>query len=286
MSPTNFPGLIQANNDRWSKMVIDFDAIAAMNLVAAQLIASKARYQALFAQTDVPWPVIAVIHERECSRNFNLSIAQGDPWNAVSVHVPAGRGPFASWDDAAVDALTVCEHMNQWGHWDTMGGVLTRLEMYNGLGYANRQVPLTSPYIWSRTDQYVSGKYVADHVFDPNFVDVQEGCAPLLGCMMLQDQSIQSDFGWDAAPAKPSLTADDGVLHDTRWLQTALNQLGAAPQLHVDGGWGQHTITALKAYQAGAGLAANGRYNVPTLDSLETAVAGIVPPPVPPTTQA
>ena len=277
MSPTNFPGLIQANDDRWSKMIIDFDAIASMNRVAAALIASKARYQALAAQANVPWPVIALIHERECSCDFDLSIAQGDPWNAASVHVPAGRGPFDSWEDAALDALTVCEHMDQWSHWDTVGGALTRLEMYNGLGYANRQQPLPSPYIWSRTDQYVSGKYVADHVFDSNFVDVQEGCAPLLAAMMLQDASIQADHAWAAAPAQPSLTGDDGVLHDTRWLQTVLNQLGATPQLSVDGGWGQHTMAALKVYQAGAGLAANGRYNLPTLDSLQTKIAGLPP---------
>jgi len=282
MSPTNFPALIQANNDRFSKMVIDFDAVSSMNAVAARLISQKARYKALFTKTSVPWPVIAVIHERECSQSFNLSIAQGDPWNAVSTHVPAGRGPFSSWEEAAVDALTVCEHMDQWGRWDTFGGALTRLEMYNGLGYANQLPSLPSPYVWSRTDQYVSGKFVADHVFDPNFIDVQEGCAPLLAAMMLQDASIQTDFGWAAAPVQPSLTGADGVLHDTRWLQTVLNQLGANPQLSVDGGWGKNTITALKVYQSGAGLAANGRFNVPTRDSLENALS-IASPPAPPT---
>jgi lysozyme family protein len=104
MSPLDLNSLMQANASCWPNMVIDFDAIALMNQVAARLIAAKERYLSLFAQTNVPWPVIAMIHQRECSQNWNLSIAQGDPWNAVSVHVPAGRGPFGSWEEAAVDA--------------------------------------------------------------------------------------------------------------------------------------------------------------------------------------
>ncbi len=62
------------------------------------------------------------------------------------------------------------------------------LEQYNGLGYANRGIP--SPYIWSGTDQYKSGKYVRDGVFDPNAVDTQLGCAGLLLAMMSLDASI------------------------------------------------------------------------------------------------
>jgi lysozyme family protein len=272
MSPVDLVNLIQQNAARWPSMVIDFDALPVLDQVAARLIAAKARYQSLFAQTKVPWPAIAVIHERECSQNWNLSIAQGDPWNQVSVHVPAGRGPFGSWEEAAIDALTTCEHMDQWIHWDTIGGVLTRLEMYNGTGYAGMGHP--SPYIWSRTDQYVSGKYVADHDFDPNVIDSQEGCSGLLVRMMAQDPTILSDFpSWGSAPDQPSLTGSDGVLHDTAWLQTTLNQLGASPQLRPDGGWGPLTIAALKTYQASAGLGASGRYNVPTLDSLVNAPA-------------
>ncbi len=273
MSSVDLLNLIQVNAGRWPNLVIDFDALPVLDQVAERLIGSKARYQSLFAQTRVPWPVIAVIHQRECSQNWNLSIAQGDPWNQVSVHVPTGRGPFGSWEEAAVDALTTCEHMDQWAHWDTMAGVLTRLEMYNGLGYAGMNRP--SPYIWSRTDQYVSGKYVADHDFDPSVIDSQEGCSGLLVRMMEQDPTILSDFpSWGSAPAQPSLTGPGGVAYDVRWLQTTLNGLGANPQLHPDGGWGPLTIAALKTYQAGAGLAASGRYNLPTLSSLDPTYAG------------
>lgn len=281
MNPTALANLIEANAARWPAMVIDFDAVPVMNQVAARLISAdaKARYQAISTQTGVPWPVIALIHERECSQSWSRSIAQGDPWNALSIHVPAGRGPFNSWEEAAVDALTACEHMDQWAHWDTVGGALTRLEMYNGLGYAGMNPALPSPYVWSRTDQYLSGKYVADHDFDPNVIDSQEGCGPLLACMMIQDPTILEDFpSWGPPPAQPSLTGADGVLCDTRWLQTCLNQLGANPPLTIDGGWGAHTVAALKAYQANAGLSACGRFNVPTRDSLLTALVSAAAP--------
>jgi hypothetical protein len=168
--------------------------------------------------------------------------------------------------------------MNQWGHWNAIEGVLTRLEMYNGTGYFQFH-DCPSPYIWSRTDQYVAGKYVADGKFDGTVIDSQQGCAPLLAAMMLQDPTIVEDFpSWGSPPPQPSLMGDDGVARDTRWLQATLNQLGASPQLSVDGGWGPMTQAALKAFQAGAGLAASGRYNVPTLDSLTTALASAAAP--------
>ena len=122
--------------------------------------------------------MIAVIHERECSQDWARSLAQGDPWNRTSVHVPAGRGPFASWEAAAVDALVNCAPYAARNPDWSIGATLTKLEEYNGLGYAARGLP--SPYLWSGTDQYKSGKYVRDGVYDPNAVDSQLGCAGLL----------------------------------------------------------------------------------------------------------
>lgn len=65
------------------------------------------------------------------------------------------------------------------------------------IGYASRGRP--SPYIWAGTDQYVSGKYVRDGVYDPNAVDQQLGCAGMLLAMMQIDSSIK--FGAAAATA-------------------------------------------------------------------------------------
>jgi lysozyme family protein len=186
---TDIAALKTANADRWAK------ARTTRNFagVAAQLVApaAKARYRVVEAKTGVPWAFIAVIHERECSQDWMGSLAQGDPWNRVSVHVPAGRGPFKSWEDAAVDALTNCAPYAARNKDWSIGGTLTLLEEYNGLGYASRGVP--SPYVWSGTDQYRSGKYIRDGVYDPDAVDSQLGCAGLLMAMMTLDRSIGFD---------------------------------------------------------------------------------------------
>lgn len=175
---------------------------------------AKARYQAVSARTGVPWFVIAVIHERESSQDWTASLAQGDPWNRVSVHVPAGRGPFTSWEEAAVDALVNCPPYAARNRDWTAGGALTALEQYNGLGYASRGV--ASPYLWSGTDQYRSGKYIRDGVYDPDVVDSQLGCAGLLRGMMALDRTISFDGGIpDGKPADgrtpPIVIRPDGL---------------------------------------------------------------------------
>jgi lysozyme family protein len=186
---TNLAQLQSLNSTRWHNARVNADAISLIDKVAKRLVAGRARYQVVSAKTGVPWAVIAVIHEREAGGAWTGNIAQGDPWNRVSTHVPSGRGPFNSWEDAAYDALANCApYAARWKDW-TPGGALTLLEQYNGLGYAAKGVP--SPYIWSGTDQYVSGKYIADHVYNPSVVDKQLGCAALLDRMTALDPSAR-----------------------------------------------------------------------------------------------
>jgi lysozyme family protein len=156
--------------------------------VAKRLVGAKERYKTVERATGVPWPFIAVTHQRESSQDWSRSLAQGDRWDQVSTHVPAGRGPFSSWEAAAIDALVNCGPYAARNKDWSIGGLLTLLERYNGLGYVNHGLP--SPYIWSGTDQYSHGKYVADGVFDPSAVDKQLGCAGLIMAMMSLDPSI------------------------------------------------------------------------------------------------
>lgn len=189
--------IADANARRWERA----NLTRSLDATARRLVAARRRYQVVEAATGVPWPIIAVIHERESSQSWARSLAQGDPWDRVSVHVPAGRGPFASWEDAAVDALVNCApHAARWRDW-SIGGALTLLEQYNGLGYARRGVP--SPYVWAGTDQYRAGKYVRDGVYDPQAVDRQPGCAGLLKAMMEIDATIGFPPGLVEAQERP-----------------------------------------------------------------------------------
>lgn len=212
---TDLNALKAANTRRWD--IAKLTRGPEFTPVAKRLVAAKERYLAVSAKTGIPYPFIAVTHQRESSQNWSRSLAQGDPWNQRSTHVPAGRGPFASWEEAAYDALVNCGPYAARNKDWSIGGLLTLLEQYNGLGYVNRGLP--SPYIWSGTDQYKRGKYVADGVFDPNAVDKQLGCAGLIMAMMSLDPTIT--FTGAAitqtttlppkpvpapAPAKPSVT--------------------------------------------------------------------------------
>ncbi|MBR0964772.1 hypothetical protein JQ554_13565 [Bradyrhizobium diazoefficiens] len=200
--------LTRANAKRWA--IAKPTRKAEADKVALRLYKARQRYQAVTRVTGVPWPAIAVIHERESSQDWRASLAQGDPWDRVSVHVPAGRGPFASWETAAIDALVRCPpFLARHKDW-SIAAALTALETYNGIGYATRGVP--SPYLWAGTDQYRAGKYVRDGVYDPGKVDPQLGCAALLIALMELDPGIsfagasitRSPAAVDSA--KPSLT--------------------------------------------------------------------------------
>lgn len=187
--------LIARNAKRWQEAELTRD----FKNIARRLYASRPRYERVSAETGVPWFVIAVIHERESSQNWKKSLAQGDPWDRVSTHVPKGRGPFGSWEEAAIDALVNCApYASKWKDWSP-GGMTTLLELYNGLGYARRGLP--SPYVWAGTNQYKRGKYVADGVYDPDTVDRQPGCAGLI--MALQNMGAITPPPPDVEPAEP-----------------------------------------------------------------------------------
>jgi len=260
---TDLAALRSANAARWAKARLtrgpEFEKYA------LKAVANKATYKEIEQRSGVPWVFVAVAHYRESSQDFSKSLAQGDPWNKVSVHVPAGRGPFQSFADAAVDALVNCApYAARNADW-SIEGMLTYLERYNGLGYANRGLP--SPYVWSGTDQYVKGKYVADAVFDPNAVDKQLGCAGLILAMQKLDASIVFDG------AQPAVNLDAEPPKDAAWLQNALNKLGASPVLTVDGMLGPATKAAVKAYQGRKGLAADGIAGPNTLAALDADLA-------------
>jgi len=240
--------------------------------VAKRLVAAKQRYLTVSERTGIPWPFIAVTHQRESSQNWARSLAQGDPWNQVSTHVPAGRGPFNSWEEAAYDALVNCGPYAARNKDWSIGALLTLLERYNGLGYftgpvKGRYPSQPSPYIWSGTDQYSKGKYIRDGVFDPEEVDKQLGCAGLIMAMMSLDPSINLDGG--TITQTTTLPPPPIDARDAFWLQRALNKFGADPQIEVDGVRGPATRNAVRAYQLSKGLDADGLVGPATLAAIE-----------------
>lgn len=177
--------LKSANLRRFNAMHVTLE----FTTIAKHLIEAKDRYQTVEKKTGVPWPIIAVIHMRESSQDFHTQLAQGDPLASVSTHVPRGQGPYLgvdAWERAAGRAL-IETGGSTWKDWSP-GGFTTFLEKFNGLGYYAKENP--SPYVWAGTDQYHSGKYIADGVYSSSAVDTQPGCVAMLHAMSLQDSTI------------------------------------------------------------------------------------------------
>jgi lysozyme family protein len=70
--------------------------------------------------------------------------------------------------------------------------MLYRFEKYNGFGYRRRGI--VSPYLWSFSNQYTKGKYIADGKWSSEAVSRQCGAALLVKELVAQ--------GAIAAPAK------------------------------------------------------------------------------------
>jgi lysozyme family protein len=164
-------------------MVIDRNRLAQINQVVDRIVAAKDRYEAVQTRTGVPWFVVGIIHYLEANGDFSKHL-NGDPLSARTVNVPAGRPdngepPFA-WQDSAIDILKL--EFSQTTNFSTIGNILYQFENSNGFGYRRRNV--RSPFIWSCTNQYTSGKYVTPHVFDPNVVQKECGAAAILKVML------------------------------------------------------------------------------------------------------
>jgi len=151
-----------------------------VKLRVARIMDNARRYKPLAADTNMPWYFIAIVHMMESNTNFNTHLHNGDPLAARTVHVPAGRptdgAPPFTWEASAYDALHY-EGFTGQDDWNT-ATMLYRWERFNGMG--NRAHGIFSPYLWSYSNLYEKGRFVRDHVFDPNSVSKQCGAGVLL----------------------------------------------------------------------------------------------------------
>lgn len=172
------------NKALYDTMAIDAKKMPQINKLTERIYKSKSIYDDVSASTGVPWYVIAAIHYRESGNSFNRHLHNGDPLTARTVQVPKGRpingNPPFTWAESATDAIKY-QKLDKVTDW-SIDNTLELLEKYNGLGYRKKGV--RSPYIWSWSNQYHKGKYVADGKYDPNAIDQQCGVAVLLRFLM------------------------------------------------------------------------------------------------------
>ena len=174
---------------------------ASVNVLARKIRANRKRYEKVGKAVGVPWYVVGIIHSLEASGNFTRHLHNGDPLSARTVHVPAGRPktgkPPFTWEQSAIDALRG-RGLGAWKDW-SVPGTLYQLEAYNGFGYRDHHPNVPSPYLWSFSNHYTRGKYVADGRFSATAVSQQVGAALLL------KQLAGSPNGRVAVPAGPRI---------------------------------------------------------------------------------
>ena len=164
----------------WDTMVVRKEHEREVNTTATKIYGNKLNYIDIANEVKIPWCLVGIIHYMECNLDFSKHLFNGDPLTARTKNYPPnmpkeGKPPF-SFNYASVKALQHDNFINLTK--DDIPRLLWALTKYNGFGYDKRG--LNSPYIWSYTNHYTKGKYVADGKYDPEAVSKQMGCAPLM----------------------------------------------------------------------------------------------------------
>lgn len=224
------------------------------------------RYLDVGTMTGIPPYLIGIIHSLESGTRFDRHLHNGDPLTARTVHVPAnrpktGKPPF-TWEESAADALSAVKSKG----W-SIGEIAFTLEEYNGWGYRRYHPQVKSPYLWSFTTAYTSGKYVADGKWSDTAVSRQCGGMAILRYLVDQglislavpapppaDQPPQQPFANIVvvkAPAYPGHALRRGSNGpDVRRIQEKLITLGVSETGGVDGDFGEKTEWGVRLFQA------------------------------------
>lgn len=225
---------------------------------------NRARYEAVGKTANVPAALVAALHWRESTGDFGTYLHQGDPLGKKARNEPKDIPVFHKWEEAAVHALTmpdkakVRDDVNLDTNTRDGATLATYSEFYNGLGYDRKK--RASPYVYSGTDAYSKGKYVAGGKYSAGTTDRQLGVLVMVDAVGGMDETIKEAPSPGAA-AWAKILAGSKVKRGARGaavteLQARLARAGFA--CGSDGAFGPTVEGAVKAFQAQAGLDQNG----------------------------
>ena len=212
--------------------------------IVDRVLENQERYENVASKVGAPWFFIAVIHNMESSMRFDRHLHNGDRLTARTVHVPSGRPvagePPFTWEESAQDALTLqgIDKVEDW----TLPRMLYQLESYNGWGYRLHHAHVKSPYLWSFSNHYTSGKYVADGTWSDTAVSRQCGAAVIV--RRLEERGEIGPLAGEM-PEGPILHYSNEVIAHGEDLQRFLNIFNDI-SLRVDGRPGERTSDAMK----------------------------------------
>ena len=235
------PGLIHYYDGLWRTLKPE-----AGDREAHKIVEGHRRYLAVQRATQaqggpgVPWYLIGIIHSLESDFRWSECLHNGDPLPGPTVRVPAGRGPFRDWEEAAIDALHLKRRLWSGLDWQTVHEHLVALELYNGTGYLFHHPETNSPYLWGLTNHHDRGNYVADGRYDPDAITRQVGGAAILWHLLQGWPSMMPALTVASVERPGPVTGPNAGRWEVSRLQAWLNgQPG--PQVAVDGRWGPQT---------------------------------------------
>ncbi|TCL61002.1 lysozyme family protein [Kineothrix alysoides] len=154
---------------------------------------NKSVYEEISKKAGVPPELIGIIHYRESTSDFingkfNVYLHNGEALGAKTTLNFVGKD-FNNFVDTDVDAIhdkqNYVEKYNLTSDSKDEVAIMVFAELYNGLGYYNNGH--VSPYLYSGTNIYTSGKYIEEFingkpvgVYNPQIVDKQIGAYLLL----------------------------------------------------------------------------------------------------------
>lgn len=182
----------------WDSVEIKGSQVFRIDKRIAQYIDNKDRYVAIekMRSGGVPSAVIFTLHGRESTWSFKKHLHEGSPLTDRTKWIPKGRpkappsnGSVYTFEESAEDVLYKLKDLES-VDWTKCNNALYTIEKYNGLGYLKYHKDVLSPYLWSGTNHYISGKYVADGRFSKTAVDRQLGTCAILKRMSQRNIAI------------------------------------------------------------------------------------------------
>lgn len=192
---------------------------ASITKTAQRLLKRKEEfYDPIEKEIGVPWYMVAVIDERESGASGGV-LHNGERIVGTGRRtrlVPAGRGPFKTWHEAAIDALTMPgKRFDKVKREDwSIELILYCLESFNGWGYRMYHPRTPSPYVWSCTNIYDDsprGKYVADGKWGAGVTDSQIGSAPIMKALLELANEKPKE------PIKPTIPTELAGVDQSHW---------------------------------------------------------------------
>jgi lysozyme family protein len=182
----------------WDTVEIKGSQVFRIDKAIAQYMENKARYVSIekMRTGGVPSAVIFTLHGRESTWSFKKHLHEGSPLTGRTKWIPKGRpkappsnGSVYTFEESAEDVLYKLKDLES-VDWTKCNNSLYTIEKYNGLGYLKYHKDVLSPYLWSGTNHYISGKYVADGKFSHTAVDKQLGTCAILKRMSQRNIKI------------------------------------------------------------------------------------------------